>query len=73
LRTAAHPDQDVAGEHLLLHLLALAALDLGHLMHRDLDLEDVVLHVQGLGAALQVALDAVLVAGVGVHHVPVAR
>src|SRR6185437_3902637 len=68
-----HPDQDVAGEHLLLHLLPLAALDLGHLMHRDLDLEDVVLHVQGLGAALQVALDAVLVAGVGVHHVPVAR
>src|SRR4029077_19070102 len=51
----------------------LTALDLGHLMHRDLDLEDVVLHVQGLGAALQVALDAVLVAGVGVHHVPVAR
>ena len=37
-----------------------------------LDLEDVVLHVQGLDAALEVGLHLVLVAGVGVHHVPVA-
>ena len=36
-----------------------------------LDLEDVVLHVQGLDAGLEVGLDAVLVAGVGVDDVPV--
>src|SRR6266566_8620914 len=68
-----HSDQDVAGQHLLLDLLPLAALDLGHLLHRDLDLEDVVLHVERLDAALQVGLHPVLVTRVGVHHVPVAR
>src|SRR6516225_1674017 len=67
-----HPDQDVAGEHLLRDLLPLAALDLDHLVHRDLDLEDVVLHVQRLGPALQVGLHPVLVTGVGVDHVPLA-
>src|SRR6266702_5057379 len=68
-----HPHQDVAGKHLLLDLLPLAALDLGHLVHRDLDLEDVVLHVERLDPALQVGLHPVLVTRVGVHHVPVAR
>src|SRR5690348_16118982 len=67
-----HPHQDVAGQHLLLDLLPLAALDLGHLVHRDLDLEDVILHVERLDAALQVGLHPVLVTRVGVHHVPVA-
>ena len=67
-----HPHQDVAGEHLALDLLALAVLDLGDLFGRHLDLEDVVLHVQGLDAALEVGLHLVLVAGVGVHDVPVA-
>src|SRR6266536_452935 len=41
-----HPDQDVAGEDLPLHLLPLAVLDLGDLLGRHLDLEDVVLHVE---------------------------
>src|SRR5215469_1801255 len=66
-----HPHQDVARQHLLLDLLPLAALDLGHLVHRDLDLEDVVLHVERLDAALQVGLHPVLVTRVRVDHVPV--
>src|ERR1022692_3847691 len=67
-----HAHQDVTGQHLLLDLLPLAALDLGHLMYRHLDLEDVVLHVERLGAALQIGPDPVLVSRVGVHHIPVA-
>src|SRR5262245_33583636 len=67
----SHPHQDVAGQHLLLDLLPLAALDLGHLVHRDLDLEDVVLHVERLDAALQIGLHPVLVTRVRVDHVPV--
>src|SRR5262249_14448988 len=38
-----------------------------------LDLKDEVLHVEGLGATLQVRPDPVLVSGVGVHDVPLAR
>ena len=68
-----HPHQDVAGEDLALDLLALAVLDLDDLLGRHLDLEDVVLHVEGLDAALEVGLHLVLVAGVGVHDVPVAE
>ena len=67
-----HPHQDVAGEDLALHLLALAVLDLDDLFGRHLDLEDVVLHVERRDAALEVGLHLVLVAGVGVHDVPVA-
>src|SRR6266496_570464 len=68
-----HAHEDVAGEHLALDLLALAVLDLDDVDGRHLDLEDVLLHVQALDAALQVGLHLVLVAGVGVHHVPVAE
>src|SRR5215472_9551970 len=46
-----HPHQDVTGQDLLLYLLALAALDLDDLVGGHLDLEDVILHVQRLGAA----------------------
>src|SRR5215469_12082788 len=67
-----HPDEDVAGQHLFRDLLPLAALDLHHLVHGDLDLEDVVLHVQRLDAAFQVGLHPVLVARVRVDHVPLA-
>jgi hypothetical protein len=67
-----HPDQDVTGVDLALHLLALAVLDLGDLFGRHLDLEDVLLHVQRLDPGLEVGLDLVLVAGIGVHDVPLA-
>src|ERR1022692_322350 len=67
-----HPHQDVAGQHLLLNLLPLAALDLDYLVRGDLDLEDEVLHVEGLSAALQIRPDPVLITCVGVHHVPLA-
>src|SRR5271166_3951915 len=66
-----HPHQDVAGQDLLRDLLPLAALDLGHLVNGDLDLVDVILHVERGDAALQVGLHPVLVTRVGVHHVPV--
>ena len=68
-----HSHQDVSGELVAADVLALAGFDLRDLLHRDLDLEDVVLHVQGLTAGFEVGLDPVLVAGVGVHDVPVAR
>ena len=68
-----HADQDVAGHPDPADQLALAVLDLGDLFHRDLDLEDVVLHVQGGDAGLEVGLHAVLVARVGVDDVPVAE
>ena len=67
-----HPNEHVAGELVALDRLALALLDLNNFLDRNLDLEDVVLHVQGLAAALDVRLDLVLVPGVGVDDVPVA-
>jgi hypothetical protein len=60
------------GRWVALHLLALAVLDLGDLFGRNLDLEDELLHVQVLDPGLEVGLDLVLVAGVGVHDVPLA-
>ena len=68
-----HADQHVAGDPDAADQLALAVLDLGDLFHGDLDLEDVVLHVEAGDAGLEVGLHAVLVAGVGVDDVPVAR
>ena len=68
-----HADQDVAGELVAPDQLALAVLDLDDLLLRDLDLVDEVLHVQRGRAALEVGLHPVLVPGVGVHDVPVAR
>ena len=67
-----HADQDVAGQHLAVDLLALAVLDLGDLFGGHLDLEDVVADVEVLHAGLEVGLHLVLVAGVGVDDVPVA-
>src|SRR4051795_2371813 len=67
-----HAHQDVAGEHLRLHDLALALLDDRLVLGRALDLEDVVLHVERGDPGLEVGLHLVLVAGVGVHDVPVA-
>jgi hypothetical protein len=72
-RTRGGPcGQDVAGEHGAPDELALAVLDL-HLFGRDDNLVDVVLHVQGGDAVLEVRLHPVLHAGVGVDHEPVAR
>src|SRR3954451_22682928 len=68
-----HADEDVAGEDLRLHDLALALLDDGLVLGRHLDLEDVVLHVERGDPGLEVGLHLVLVARVGVHDVPVAR
>src|SRR5699024_5202149 len=65
-------DQHAAGHADAADDLLLAVLDLGRVLHRDLDLEDVLLHVLGLGARGQLGLHAVLVTGVGVDDVPVA-
>src|SRR6478736_1608232 len=56
-----HADQHVPGHPDPADQLALTALDLGDLFHRHLDLEDVLLHVQGGDPGLEVGLDAVLV------------
>src|SRR5918996_1175895 len=66
-----HADQQVAGEDLAGDDLLLAALDLHDVFHGDHDLEDPLLHVHRGDAALEVGLDLVLVAGVGVDDVPV--
>ncbi|MNI70255.1 hypothetical protein D3C73_1260570 [compost metagenome] len=66
-----HADKDVAGNADAVDDLALRVLDLDDLFHGHLDLEDVIFHVQGLDAGLEVSLHAVLVTGVGVDDVPV--
>src|SRR6266511_4309261 len=68
-----HADQQVAGEDLAGDDLLLAALDLHDVFHGDDDLEDLLLHVHRGDAALEVGLDLVLVARVGVDHVPVPK
>ena len=71
VEVAAH--QQVAGEHLLLDDDLLAVLELDDVFHRDDDLVDALLHVHGRGAGLEVLLDLLLVARLGVDHVPLAR
>src|SRR6266508_33291 len=68
-----HADQQVAGEDLAGDDLLLAALDLHDVFHGDDDLEDLLLHVHRGDAALEVGLVLVLVARVGVDHVPVPK
>jgi len=51
----------------------LAVLELGDVLHRDDDLVDPVLHAHRHRPAVQVRLHLVLIAGVGVHHVPASR
>src|SRR5215207_9401603 len=65
-----HLDQDVARVDLLLDRMALPLANLDLILHGDEDLEDLVLHAHGLDAVLEVGLDLVLVAGVGVDDVP---
>src|SRR6188472_3456235 len=68
-----HLDQHIAREHLAVHRLALAIADLDLLLHRHEDLEDLVFHAHRLDAVLEVRLHLVLVARVGVDHVPLLR
>lgn len=67
-----HADEHVPGHAHAGDELALAAADLEDLLHRHFDLEDVVLHVHRVHADLEVLLDPLLVAGVGVQDVPAA-
>jgi hypothetical protein len=68
-----HADEHVAGDADPVHELALAVLDLDHVLHRDLDLEHGVLLAEAALALLDVLLHALLEAGVGVDDVPLAR
>jgi len=68
-----HAHQDVARQHLAVDLLALAVLDLGDLFGGNLHLEDVVADIEVLHTGLEVGLHLVLVAGVGMDDIPVAR
>src|SRR3954452_2469601 len=67
---AAH--EEVAREDLLLDDDLLAVLELDDVFHRDDDLVDALLHVHGRDACLEVLLDLLLVARLGVHHIPAA-
>ena len=62
---AGDPD---AGDH-----LALTVLDLDDVLHGDLDLVDVLFHLERVLALLDVRLHLALEAGVGVDDVPLAR
>src|SRR6185436_11734281 len=48
-----HLDQEVAGEDLALDDLLLAALDLHDVLHRDVDVEDLVLHLHRVDPRLE--------------------
>ena len=50
----------------------LAGLELDHVLHRDHDLEDAVLHVPRRHDVEEVGAHLVLVARIGVHHIPAA-
>ena len=47
-------------------------LHLVDLLHRHLNLEDVIFHVQRVDAVLEILLDSLFVSGVGVQHIPFA-
>ena len=64
--------QHVPGQFHPAHLLLLALAELPDVLLRHLSLEDPVLEVHRLAAVLDVLLDALLVTGVAVDHVPVA-
>src|SRR5690606_13282067 len=68
-----HTNEHVAGNANTVHQLALTVLDLNDVLGRDLNLVDVLLHVERLTTALNVGLDALLEAGVRVDDVPLAR
>src|SRR5712671_4067338 len=70
VRLEDHLDEDVARVDLLLDGVALALADLDLILHRDEDLEDLVLHAHRLDAVLEVGLDLVLVARVRMDDVP---
>ena len=66
-------NQQIAGEHLLLGGDLLARLDLDHVFHGNDRLVDVAFHGHGLAPGLDVLLHLVLVARLGVDHVPLSR
>ena len=68
-----HVDEHVARDANAVDQLALAVLDLDDILHRDLDLEDVVLHGHRHPTVLDVLLHALLEPGVGVDDVPLAE
>src|SRR2546426_9447075 len=65
-----HLDEHIAREHLLLHRVPLAVLDLDLFLGGHENLEDLVAHVHRVDAMLEVRLHLVLVARIRVDHVP---
>ena len=65
-----HAHQHVARIHFALRLDALVALDLHHVLHGDADVEDQVFHAVVLNRLFDIILDLVLVAGIGMYHIP---
>ena len=67
-----HAHEHVAGDPDARDHLALTVLDLDDVLHRDLDLVDVLLDLERRLALLDVGLHLALEAGVGVDDVPLA-
>ena len=66
-----HLDEDIAGKYLPLHFLHHAGLgDLGDRLHRDLGLEDHVLHPAVHHGFFDGGLYRVFIAGIGMCHIP---
>src|SRR3954451_2039791 len=70
VRVEDHLDEHIPRVHLLLHGVPLALADLDLVLHRNEDLEDLVLHAHRLDAVLEIGLHLVLVARVRVDDVP---
>ena len=68
----AAANEQVAREDLALHGHLATVLELDDVLHRDDDLEDLVLHVHALDASMEVGRDLLLVAGLRVHDEPLA-
>src|SRR5438034_298433 len=65
-----HLDEHIAREHLLLHRVPLAVLDLDLFLRRHQFLEGLVAHVHRVDAMLEVRLHLVFIARIRVDHIP---
>ena len=68
-----HTHQNVTGNAYSADGLLHGVLELNHGLHGNLNLEDLIFSFQVLDTGLDTGLHLVLVAGVGVNHIPVAH
>ena len=66
-----HLHQHVAGEHLALHVLGAVVGNFGDRLHGDADFMNQIPHVPVFHILLDGGLHRILIAGIGVHHIPI--